>query len=110
MAVSPDTVDESRELAVEEDLTFRLVSDPDRKFIKRFGVDDPANETAWPSVVVTHDTWLVFRHISESYDKRASVDRMKQAVSGVGRPDATPATQPKRDTRRQAKIGSVAPR
>ena len=105
--MSPDPVEDSRELIKEEGFTFRLVSDPDRKVIKRFGVDDPANETAWPSVVVTHEKHVVFRHISESYDRRATVAQLKAAVSGVARPATD--QQPSRPTGQQATLKSPSP-
>jgi peroxiredoxin len=81
VALSVDPVDVSKELAEREKLSLTLLSDPDRRVIKAFGLDDPGNEVSWPAVyVIGADGTVVYRAFLESYKQRPAVAEILAAV------------------------------
>ncbi len=62
------------------------MSDPDRKLIRAFGVDDPGNEVAWPSVVlVDTKNRVAYKHITKNYKNRPPFSELKKAIERADR-------------------------
>ncbi|MBK7585615.1 MAG: peroxiredoxin family protein [Myxococcales bacterium] len=81
VALSADPVETSKELAGREKLSLTLVSDPERKIIGAFGLDDPGNEVSWPAVyVLGPDGTVVYRAFLETYKERPPVADILAAV------------------------------
>lgn len=58
-------------------LTFPLLSDPDRKIMKAYGVEDPETELAWPSIYIVDapDGKVAWRWAADIYkDRIAAAD------------------------------------
>ena len=68
-------------MARDHQLKLQLLSDPKSEVIKAWGVHDPANATAWPSIfVVSRDGVIRYRNITDNYRKRPTVDEILNAV------------------------------
>ena len=84
MALSVDPVDMSKELAESLSLGFPILADPQRELIQAFGLDDPANEIAWPAVyVIDSEGTIIWRQIVESYKKRPPPVAILAAAAGA---------------------------
>jgi peroxiredoxin len=49
VAISVDAIEKSKDLAKDLGLGFALLSDPEMKVIRAYGVADESNEIAWPA-------------------------------------------------------------
>jgi len=66
-------------------LGFPVLSDAEREVMIAYGVEDPANETAWPSVfVIGPDGRIVERLMLETYKERALPGEILAAVPAGG--------------------------
>jgi peroxiredoxin len=75
VGVSVDPQDESRDLAKSLGLTFDLLSDPDLKVIRAYGVADESNGIAWPSEVLVDPGGAIrWRQSAQSVGKRPSAE------------------------------------
>lgn len=91
LAISADPIEEAQGLARRLALGFPVLSDPQRLVIRRYGVEDAANEIAWPALfLVTRGAGdkgqIRWREISDDYRDRpsligvlAQIDRVKAA-------------------------------
>lgn len=89
IAVSADPLDETRALARRLGLTFPLLSDPERAVIRRYGVEDAANEIAWPAVFLlargaAGEPVVRFREVSDDYRDRPSLAGLLGQVDRLG--------------------------
>lgn len=78
LAVSADSLEDTRALAQRLGLTFPLLADPERAVIRRYGVEDAANEIAWPALFlvtrgVAGEGQIRWREVSDDYRDRPSV-------------------------------------
>lgn len=84
VAMSVDSVDDSKALSEREDLSLPILSDPDAALTKAFGVYDPGNEVAWPAVyIIAPDGTIAWRLFLETYKERPPVDDILAAVAAV---------------------------
>jgi peroxiredoxin len=75
VALSVDPPDRSHALSAQLGLGFPILSDPDRRAIKAWGVDDEDNALAWPSVfIVGKDGTIVQRWLATSIEVRPTAD------------------------------------
>ena len=74
VAISVDTVEESKPLISGMGLTFPMLSDPNLVVAKAYGVVDVENGIAWPAVfVVAPGGRVTWRSLSETYKLRPGV-------------------------------------
>lgn len=91
VALSVDSVDVSTALAEREKLSLTLLSDPERRVIRAFGLDDPGNEVSWPAVyVLAPDATVVHRAFFESYKERPPVAEILAAVERAASSERRP--------------------
>ena len=63
------------------ELDFPLLSDAKREAMIAFGVEDPANQTAWPAVfVIGPDGTIVMRRMLETYKERPLPAEILEAI------------------------------
>lgn len=68
VAVTAAPVGALRTYAQELGLTFPLLADPEREVIRAWGVEDPANRTAWPAIfLVSTQGTIVWRSLATTY-------------------------------------------
>jgi len=78
--VSVDPLDESRDLAKSLGLTFDLLSDPDLRVIRAYGVADESNGIAWPAEVLVDPPGTIrWRQSAQSVGKRPSAEDVLKA-------------------------------
>jgi peroxiredoxin len=71
----------SDKLAAALDLAFPIASDEDGAVMKAFGVFDPENEIAWPSIfVIEKDRTISWRWVADVYMKRPPPAEVVAAV------------------------------
>jgi peroxiredoxin len=86
IALSVDSVDDSKALSERESLSMPILSDPDRAITKAFGLDDPANEISWPAVyVLARDGTVAWRVVLEGYKERPPADDILAAVADAAK-------------------------
>jgi peroxiredoxin len=81
VGISVDDMEDTRELARDLELPFPLVSDPGLKLIRAYGVEDPANEIAWPAIYIVVDGKVTWRHVVENYKQRPTLPDVLSEVS-----------------------------
>lgn len=80
-AISNDDSETSRNLVKRLSLTFPVLSDPDRRTIKTYGVHDPGNDVAWPAVVIVAKGGRVqLVDVTDNYTKRPSAQKLIDAL------------------------------
>jgi peroxiredoxin len=73
VAISVDPVDKSQDLAREKGLSFALLSDPEMKAIRAYGVADESNGIAWPAeFLVEKGGRIVWRDTAKAVAVRPS--------------------------------------
>jgi peroxiredoxin len=88
-AISVDSVDKSKELAKDLGLGFALLSDPDMKVIRAYGVADEGNGIAWPAeFLVGRDGHVLWRATAQSVSVRPSTADVLRAIDAVEPVDA----------------------
>ncbi len=81
VALSIDPVANNRVLADKLGVTFPILSDPDAKTIRAYGVYDPENEIAWPAVFVVGKAGTIEkRWLADDYKVRITTAEM---ISGL---------------------------
>ena len=84
VALSVDSVEDGKALAEREKLSLTLLSDPTRKVIQAFGIDDPGNEISWPAVyVLAPDGSVAGGAFLQSYKERPPVEDILAAVDSA---------------------------
>jgi peroxiredoxin len=82
--LSVDSVETSKQLEQKLELGFPILSDPTRELIQGFGLDDPANEIAWPAVyVIDASGKITWRAFFESYKERPPPKEILAAVDAA---------------------------
>ncbi len=75
IGISADTVTQSQDLAARLGLTFPLLSDPDLKAARAFGVAMKGKDIAVPATfLVEPDGAISFRHIGETTTDRPALE------------------------------------
>jgi thioredoxin-dependent peroxiredoxin len=59
VAISTDNLDESKNLAVEQQLSFKVISDPDHRIVDEFGVFDSENGTSFITLILIDKEGIV---------------------------------------------------
>ncbi len=81
MAVSVDSVPQSKKLSDSLSLAYPILSDPERKVVQAWGVDDAENEIAWPALfVVDKSGQITERLMLETYKDRPLPDQIFAAL------------------------------
>lgn len=81
LAVSVDDAETSRDLLANQGWRLPLLQDTERQACKAFGVHDPGNDVAWPSVfVVRRDGTIAWRHVEATYPERVPVATVLAAL------------------------------
>jgi peroxiredoxin len=81
VAISVDPPAVSDKLAAGHGFTFPIAADEDGAVMKAFGVFDPENEIAWPSIfVIEKDRTVSWRWIADVYMKRPPASDVVSAV------------------------------
>ena len=76
-----DPADRSKALAENLGVTFPLLSDPERKVIRAYGVEDQENGIAWPAIfIVARDGNVRWRSLAETYKVRPTSEVVLQAL------------------------------
>lgn len=89
IAVDPPAV--SDKLAAHLELGYPLASDEDGAVMKGFGIFDPENEIAWPSIwVIEKDRTISWRWLADVFMERPPASEVLTAVEAVHK--ATTAT------------------
>ncbi len=76
VAVSVDSIDEAKNMAVDLQLPYKVISDPDHRIIDMYDVYDPENNTAFITLFLID---------------KAGVVRYKRSIAGLE--DTVPATE-----------------
>ncbi len=85
--MSVDDPSTSRSLAETLGLRFPIVSDEQRKLIRKYGVLDAENDIAWPALfVIGRDGKVAWRSLADSPSKRAGVNEILAALDGLVAP------------------------
>lgn len=80
-------MDKSRKLSDSLSLSFPLLSDPSLDVIRKYGVADEENGTAWPAVfIIQRDGRVGWRSISETYKKRPLAEELLSRLEPEARP------------------------
>ena len=75
LAVSADTPAEGRRLAADLNLTYPVVSDSSRKFIRLYGVLHPVEQIARPAVfIVSRERKIVWSYVGQGPTDRPQMD------------------------------------
>ena len=86
VAISVDSVDKSKDLAKDLGLAFPLLSDPDLKVIRAYGVADESNGIAWPAEVLVDPGGAIrWRATARSVSQRPSASDVLRAFDAAGR-------------------------
>lgn len=81
MAVSADPLNDTKDLAKRLKVTFPLLSDPELRVIRSYGLRQKGKEIATPAVfVIRPDGTIAWRHISDTISDRPDVDVLIRAV------------------------------
>ena len=87
MALSVDTLEDSKALSDKLGVTFPLLSDPEQAIVKAFGVYDPGNEIAWPFIfIIDKDGKIVWRKYLDEYKVRPPIKDILDAVDAARKP------------------------
>lgn len=71
VAISVDPPEKSKELGSKLKVTYPLLSDRDLSTIRAYGVEDPENGIAWPSVFIVSPAGIIqWRSLAETYKIR----------------------------------------
>lgn len=85
VALSGDSIEAARELATKLELGFPVLSDGERTAMQAFGVEDPANQTAWPALFVLGPGGRVIkRSLLETYKERPLPEEILAVLGGEG--------------------------
>jgi peroxiredoxin len=77
----------SDKLAAHLELPYPLASDEDGAVMKSFGIFDPENEIAWPSIwVIEKDHTISWRWLADIYKERPPAAEVVAAVEALFRP------------------------
>ena len=77
IAISVDDTDTSSKLVGRLDLSFPLLSDPERATVQNFGVEDTPNEISKPAAfLIDSDGTILFAKVGESAHDRADLDQV----------------------------------
>jgi len=77
IAISVDDTDTSAKLVGRLDLSFPLLSDPERAAVQNFGVEDTPNEISKPAAfLIDSDGTILFAKVGESAHDRADLDQV----------------------------------
>lgn len=83
--MSSDSGEKAKALAEKLGLTFPILGDPERKIIQSFGVEDSANEIAWPAIfIIGADGRILWRDLTDDYRERPTNERVLDALGDVG--------------------------
>lgn len=94
VAISVDTVEESKPLVTSLGLGFPLLSDPDLAVAKAYGVVDEDNGIAWPAVfIVTPAARVAWRSLSDTYKLRPTAADILKALEAAT-PEPSKKTPP----------------
>jgi peroxiredoxin len=81
VAISVDAPGDSKQLADKQSISFPLLSDPEARLTKAFGVYDPGNEIAWPTIfVIDKDGTITWSKHLDQYKVRPAVSEVLAAV------------------------------
>jgi peroxiredoxin len=84
VAVSVDDLDDSRDLVKKLGLTFALLSDPELRAIRAYGVADESNGIAWPAeFLVDRGGAIRWRATAQAVAKRPSANDVLRAFDGA---------------------------
>lgn len=87
LAITAAPLPELERYAKEIGVTFPLLADPKLDVIRKFGVQDPGNRTAWPAVfVIEADGGIAWSSVPKSYtaDARATPDALLSELDKLG--------------------------
>lgn len=85
--VSGDPLDIAEALARDQEYSFAVLSDHAREVMRAYGVEDPANETAWPAIFVIGPEGKVLKRLMlETYKERPLVDAILESLPAEGAP------------------------
>jgi peroxiredoxin len=84
IALSADSPADAQKVAVELNLTFPILSDVYKNFIKQYGVLHPSEGIARPSLfVVNKEGRIVWKYIGTEASDRPSIDVVLQQLAAV---------------------------
>ena len=87
MGVSVDELEDSRDLARKKGLEYPLLSDPELRAIRAYGVADESNGIAWPAeFLVDRGGRIRWRATAMSVTKRPSADDLLRAFDAPSAP------------------------
>lgn len=87
-AISTDSIDEAKNMAVDLKLPFKVISDPEHKIADQYGVFDTNTDTDLPALFLVDKNGVVrYRKIVEGLDDLVSgdevVNRLRELGSGM---------------------------
>lgn len=84
LAVSSDARAEAREVSDTHRLSYPVLSDPERRVIKRYGVEHAGKGIALPSVfVIRRDGKVHYAHVSKRLWDRPDWRRLVEVIRGL---------------------------
>jgi peroxiredoxin len=87
IGLSGDPLDDTKALAAKLGLDFPILSDAERTAMQAYGVEDPANSTAWPALfVIGADGVIREQRILETYKERPLVATIVGALEPAPAP------------------------
>ncbi len=83
IAISGDPLDQAKKITDDLTLGYAVLSDEKGDVARAYGVEDPANGTAWPALfVIGPDAKVVKRMILETYKERPLPETILAALGG----------------------------
>ncbi len=89
MALSVDTLSDSKALAQKLELSFPILVDDERALTKQFGLYDPGNDISWPGVYVIQPSGTItwFKTL-DGYKTRPPIADILAAIEAGSKADA----------------------
>ena len=84
VAISTDNLDEAKNLAVDLQLPFKLISDPDHRIIDEYGVYDGENNTAFITLILIDKAGIVrYKRIVEGLEDMFSAEEVTEHLKDM---------------------------
>jgi peroxiredoxin len=87
IAISTDGIDVAKNMALDLHLPYNVISNPDGKIIKEYGVYDNDTDTAYPTIFLIDKNGVVrYRKIIQGLDDLVPADEIVNKLRGMGTP------------------------
>lgn len=84
VAISTDSLDEAKDLAVDLKLPFKVISDPDHRIIDEYGVYDSENSTAFITLILIDKEGIVrYKRIVEGLEDMFSAEEVTERLDDM---------------------------